>query len=215
MDIKRDTSFMYPDALYNKGWDRPARLADVLWKCRENSRGTSTTLWWHQPSSRVWSGDKERLCRLVRKASSVLGCSLDSAEEETAKLSSMLETLSHPLQGILATLGCPSPLLLAYCGQILQEAHLAGWSLSAPSLLLTIADAIVLCTAVYTYIWLFFACLSYSPCLPLNRILLLLQDWKFPHSGTSKGLSCIYASRFKHLVTFSLVLLKKTPDKDR
>lgn len=140
---------------------------------RENSWGTSTTLWWHQPSSRVWSGDKERLYRLVRKASYVLGCCLDSAEEETAKLSSMLETLSHPLQGILATLGCPSLLLPAYCGQILQEAHLVGWSLPAPSLLLTIADAIVPCTTVYLF-WLFFVCLSSSCCLPLNWILLLL-----------------------------------------
>lgn len=156
MDIKRDTSYMYKGA-------RSTGITpeELLWLCG----GISHLL--------GWSGDKERLYRLVRKASYVLGCSLDSAEEETAELSSMLETLSHPLQGILATLGCPTLLLPAYCGQILQEAHLVGWSLPAPSLLLTIADAIVLCTTVYLF-WLFFVCLSSSCCLPLNWIHLLL-----------------------------------------
>lgn len=65
---------------------RRARADPFCWSSRssEHSWRTSTTLWWGQPSSGIWSAlDKERLARLVRRASSVLGCSLDSAEEET------------------------------------------------------------------------------------------------------------------------------------
>ncbi|TWW62507.1 hypothetical protein D4764_04G0011540 [Takifugu flavidus] len=54
--------------------------------------------------------DRRRMDRLVRRASSVLGCPLDSVEvmgngRMMAKLSSMLNNTSHPLQDTLAALG--------------------------------------------------------------------------------------------------------------
>ncbi|KAI3375022.1 hypothetical protein L3Q82_021068 [Scortum barcoo] len=63
----------------------------------------------HQcPSSRT--GDRRRMDRLVRRASSVLGCPLDSVEvvgngRMMAKLSSLLNNTSHPLQDTLTALG--------------------------------------------------------------------------------------------------------------
>ncbi|TWW77670.1 hypothetical protein D4764_12G0010600 [Takifugu flavidus] len=60
-----------------------------------------------------WSSsirDRKRMDRLVRRASSVLGCPLDSMEvvgngRVMAKLSSMLNNTSHPLQDTLTALG--------------------------------------------------------------------------------------------------------------
>ena len=62
-----------------------------------------------------WSGsisarDRERLEQLVRRASSVLGCSLDSLEEVgnrrmLAKITAMMDRPSHPLQATLTALG--------------------------------------------------------------------------------------------------------------
>ncbi|TWW62540.1 Ribonuclease inhibitor [Takifugu flavidus] len=54
--------------------------------------------------------DRKRMDRVVRRASSVLGCPLDSVEvvgngRMMAKLSSMLDNTSHPLQDTLAALG--------------------------------------------------------------------------------------------------------------
>ncbi|TWW72645.1 hypothetical protein D4764_15G0000390 [Takifugu flavidus] len=54
--------------------------------------------------------DRKRMDRLVRRASSVLGCPLDSVEvvgngRMMAKLSSMLNNTSHPLQDTLTALG--------------------------------------------------------------------------------------------------------------
>lgn len=61
-----------------------------------------------------WAGsimdkDRRRMDRLVKRASSVLGCSLDSVGVEgngrmMAKLSSMLHNASHPLQHTLTAL---------------------------------------------------------------------------------------------------------------
>lgn len=62
----------------------------------------------------TWAGgvstrDKKRLDKLVRRAGSVLGCSLDSVDSVgdrrmMAKLSSMLDNPAHPLQGTLTAL---------------------------------------------------------------------------------------------------------------
>ncbi|KAI3366515.1 hypothetical protein L3Q82_000644 [Scortum barcoo] len=54
--------------------------------------------------------DRRRMDRLVRRASSVLGCPLDSVEvvgngRMMAKLSSLLNNTSHPLQDTLTALG--------------------------------------------------------------------------------------------------------------
>ncbi|TWW71677.1 hypothetical protein D4764_16G0001740 [Takifugu flavidus] len=54
--------------------------------------------------------DRKRMDRLVRRAGSVLGCPLDSVEvvgngRMMAKLSSMLNNTSHPLQDTLTALG--------------------------------------------------------------------------------------------------------------
>ena len=83
-----------------------------------NQRGISTP-WWHQPSSMGWSsgaaasrqltGGDWRLDKLVRKASSVLGCPLDTVEvvgdrRMMAKLSSLMSHASHPMQDTLAAL---------------------------------------------------------------------------------------------------------------
>ena len=59
--------------------------------------------------SSVSTADRKRLNKLIRKASSVLECPLDSVEvvgerRMTAKLSSMMDNDSHPLQDTLAAL---------------------------------------------------------------------------------------------------------------
>ncbi|TWW74415.1 hypothetical protein D4764_14G0004180, partial [Takifugu flavidus] len=61
-------------------------------------------------SSSITDRDRKRMDRLVRRASSVLGCLLDSMEvvgngRMMAKLSSMLNNTSHPLQDTLTALG--------------------------------------------------------------------------------------------------------------
>ncbi|TWW53905.1 hypothetical protein D4764_0186440 [Takifugu flavidus] len=61
-------------------------------------------------SSSITDRDRKRMDRLVRRASSVLGCPLDSVEvvgngRMMAKLSSMLNNTSHPLQDTLTALG--------------------------------------------------------------------------------------------------------------
>ncbi|TWW55977.1 hypothetical protein D4764_09G0010270 [Takifugu flavidus] len=61
-------------------------------------------------SSSITDRDRKRMDRLVRRASSVLGCPLDSVEvvgngRMVAKLSSMLNNTSHPLQDTLTALG--------------------------------------------------------------------------------------------------------------
>ncbi|TWW67098.1 hypothetical protein D4764_02G0001390 [Takifugu flavidus] len=61
-------------------------------------------------SNSITYRDRKRMDRLVRRASSVLGCPLDSVEvvgngRMMAKLSSMLNNTSHPLQDTLAALG--------------------------------------------------------------------------------------------------------------
>ena len=59
--------------------------------------------------SSITAADRKRLDKLIKKASSVLGCPLETVEEVgerriTAKLSSMLDTDSHPLQHTLTAL---------------------------------------------------------------------------------------------------------------
>ncbi|TWW61037.1 hypothetical protein D4764_05G0011270 [Takifugu flavidus] len=61
-------------------------------------------------SSSITDRDRKRMDRLVRRASSVLGCPLDSVEvvgngRMMVKLSSMLKNTSHPLQDTLTALG--------------------------------------------------------------------------------------------------------------
>ncbi|TWW71601.1 RNA-directed DNA polymerase from mobile element jockey [Takifugu flavidus] len=61
-------------------------------------------------SSSITDRDRKRMDRLVRRASYVLGCPLDSVEvvgngRMMAKLSSMLNNTSHPLQDTLTALG--------------------------------------------------------------------------------------------------------------
>ncbi|TWW76569.1 hypothetical protein D4764_13G0012310 [Takifugu flavidus] len=61
-------------------------------------------------SSSIMVRDRRRMDRLVRRASSVLGCPLDSVEivgngRMMVKLSSMLNNTSHPLQDTLTALG--------------------------------------------------------------------------------------------------------------
>ncbi|TWW59863.1 hypothetical protein D4764_06G0013930 [Takifugu flavidus] len=61
-------------------------------------------------SSSITDRDRKRMDRLVRRASSVLGCPLDSVEvvgngRMMAKLSSMLNNMSQPLQDTLTALG--------------------------------------------------------------------------------------------------------------
>ncbi len=60
--------------------------------------------------SSVSSADRKRLNRLVKKATSVLGCPHYSVEvvgerRMMAKLSSLMENMSHPMQDTLTTLG--------------------------------------------------------------------------------------------------------------
>ncbi|TWW77104.1 hypothetical protein D4764_12G0004940 [Takifugu flavidus] len=60
--------------------------------------------------SSITDRDRKRMDRLVRRASSVLGCPQDSVEvvgngRMMAKLSSMLNNTSHPLQDTLTALG--------------------------------------------------------------------------------------------------------------
>lgn len=59
--------------------------------------------------SSITAADRKRLDKLIKKASSVLGCPLDQVEEVgkkrlTAKLSSMMDRVSHPLQHTLTAL---------------------------------------------------------------------------------------------------------------
>ncbi|TWW62388.1 hypothetical protein D4764_04G0010350 [Takifugu flavidus] len=61
-------------------------------------------------SSSITDRNRKRMDRLVRRASSVLGCPLDSVQvvgngRMMAKLSSMLNNTSHPLQDTLTALG--------------------------------------------------------------------------------------------------------------
>ncbi|KAI3359132.1 hypothetical protein L3Q82_002598 [Scortum barcoo] len=61
-------------------------------------------------ASSITDRDRRRMDRLVRRASSVLGCPLDSVEvvgngRMMAKLSSLLNNTSHPLQDSLTALG--------------------------------------------------------------------------------------------------------------
>ncbi|KAI3369235.1 hypothetical protein L3Q82_007782 [Scortum barcoo] len=61
-------------------------------------------------ASSIIDRDRRRIDRLVRRASSVLGCPLDSVEvvgngRMMAKLSSLLNNTSHPLQDTLTALG--------------------------------------------------------------------------------------------------------------
>ncbi|KAI3376291.1 hypothetical protein L3Q82_016422 [Scortum barcoo] len=61
-------------------------------------------------ASSITDRDRRRMDRLVRRASSVLGCPLDSVEvvgngRMMAKLSSLLTNTSHPLQDSLTALG--------------------------------------------------------------------------------------------------------------
>ncbi|TWW55969.1 hypothetical protein D4764_09G0010190 [Takifugu flavidus] len=61
-------------------------------------------------SSSITDRDRKRMDRLVRRTSSVLGCPLDSVEvvgngRMMAKLSSMFNNMSHPLQDTLTALG--------------------------------------------------------------------------------------------------------------
>ena len=71
------------------------------------------TLWWHQPFSVEWSAgavaDRKRQERLIKKASSVLCCPLEAVEvvgdsRIVAKLSSMMDDSSHPMQDTLSAL---------------------------------------------------------------------------------------------------------------
>ena len=60
--------------------------------------------------SSISAADRKRLNKLVKKASSVLGCPLDPVEvvadrRMIAKLSSLMDNTSHPLQDTLTTLG--------------------------------------------------------------------------------------------------------------
>ncbi|KAL3987990.1 autism susceptibility protein [Sarotherodon galilaeus] len=57
----------------------------------------------------ISAGDRKRLNRLIRRASSVLGCPLDPVEvvsdrRMVAKLSSLLDNISHPMHETLTTL---------------------------------------------------------------------------------------------------------------
>ncbi|KAL3987642.1 hypothetical protein ACER0C_014757 [Sarotherodon galilaeus] len=57
----------------------------------------------------ISAGDRKRLTRLIRRASSVLGCPLDPVEvvsdrRMVAKLSSLLDNISHPMQETLTAL---------------------------------------------------------------------------------------------------------------
>ncbi|TWW57110.1 hypothetical protein D4764_08G0010970 [Takifugu flavidus] len=73
-------------------------------------------------SSSITDRDRKRMDRLVRRASSVLGCPLDSVEvvgngRMMAKLSSMLNNTSHPPKDTLTALGSSfsEPLLHPRC----------------------------------------------------------------------------------------------------
>ncbi|TWW54442.1 Serine protease hepsin [Takifugu flavidus] len=90
-------------------------------------------------SSSITDRDRKRMDRLVRRASSVLGCPLDSVEvvgngRMMAKLSSMLNNTSHPLQDTLTALGSSfkyiQPVCLPTHGQRLidgQMGTITGW----------------------------------------------------------------------------------------
>ncbi|KAI3355124.1 hypothetical protein L3Q82_017997 [Scortum barcoo] len=109
------------NALVKKGNSRLfllRRLRSFLMECRDHSSGPFMTLWWHQAifygivcwASSITDRDRRRMDRLVRRASSVLGCPLDSVEvvgngRMMAKLSSLLNNTSHPLQDTLTALG--------------------------------------------------------------------------------------------------------------
>ena len=61
-------------------------------------------------SSSITAADRKRLNKLIRKASSVLGCPLDPVEvvgdrRMTTKLLSIMEDASHPLQETVRSLG--------------------------------------------------------------------------------------------------------------
>ena len=74
------------------------------------------TLLWHQPfygvvcwGSSISAVDRKRLDKLIKKASSVLGCPLDPVEvvgsrRMITKLSSMMVNESHPMQDTVTDL---------------------------------------------------------------------------------------------------------------
>lgn len=65
--------------------------------------------------SNILTADKKRLNRLDKKASSVQGCPLKPVEVEGAKLSSLMENMSHPMQDTLTALGSSFRLLHPQC----------------------------------------------------------------------------------------------------
>ena len=75
--------------------------------------------------SSISAADGKRLNRLVRKASYVLGSPLDTVEvvgdrRMAAKLSSLLDNMSHPLQDTLSSL-CSS-----FSDRLLYNIHIPG-----------------------------------------------------------------------------------------
>nr|XP_054594642.1 RNA-directed DNA polymerase from mobile element jockey isoform X1 [Nothobranchius furzeri] len=132
MDIEIVDSYMYlgvhlnnkldwnhnSDALYRKGQSRLYLLRRLrsfgvvgpLLKTFYDSVVASAIFYgvvcW---GSSISAGDRKRLNRLIRRASSVLGCPLDPVEvvsdrRMTAKLSSMLNNISHPIQVTLTAM---------------------------------------------------------------------------------------------------------------
>ena len=60
-------------------------------------------------SSSITAADRKRLDKLIKKASSVLGCPLDSVQvvgerRMIAKLSSLMDNVSHPMQDTITAL---------------------------------------------------------------------------------------------------------------
>lgn len=133
MDIERVTSYKYLGVLLNNKLDWSTNTDTLIRKGQSRlfllrklrSFGVQGSLLKTFYNSVVasaihygivcWSGsisarDRKRLERLVRKAGSVLGCSLDTLEEVgnsrmLAKLKAMLDSPSHPLQPALTALG--------------------------------------------------------------------------------------------------------------
>ncbi|XP_051920057.1 uncharacterized protein LOC127599886 [Hippocampus zosterae] len=133
MDIERVTSYKYLGVLLNDKLDWSTNTDTLIRKGQSRlfllrklrSFGVQGSLLKTFYNSVVasaiyygivcWSGsisarDRKRLERLVRKASSVLGCSLDTLEEVgnrrmLTKLKAMMASPSHPLQPALTALG--------------------------------------------------------------------------------------------------------------
>ncbi|TWW61350.1 hypothetical protein D4764_05G0014400 [Takifugu flavidus] len=88
-------------------------------------------------SSSITDRDRKRMDRLVRRASSVLGCPLDSVEvvgngRMMAKLSSMLNNTSHPLQDTLTALGSSFSERLLHPRCVKERATIASDGKKAP-----------------------------------------------------------------------------------